>query len=317
MDVKLTQPVPLIPPPPRLERIGDKRKVQKKGVNPLLSLFAGSIAGGVEAAVTYPFEFAKTRSQLHSKAPGQQGIVQLVRDVIKSEGYTGLYTGCSTLVVGTAFKAGVRFLTFDSIKNALASEDGKLSPLRGLLAGMVAGAVESIVAVTPTERIKTALIDDAKEARQFKGTIDATKSLIRTGGLQNLYKGLASTTMKQSATSAVRMGSYNVLREKCKTYGMKQNTATTFATGALAGTITVYATQPFDTIKTRSQSAAGASTLQAFRSVIKDSGAMGFWRGSTMRLGRLVLSGGIVFTVYEQIVSIVTAARQKEATKKF
>jgi hypothetical protein len=36
--------------------------------------------------------------------------------------------------------------------------------------------------------------------------------------------------MKQSATSAVRMGSYNCLRELSKSCGVKQNTAATFAT---------------------------------------------------------------------------------------
>jgi solute carrier family 25 citrate transporter 1 len=61
---------------------------------------------------------------------------------------------------GTACKAGVRFLTFDFIKKIISDGDGKLSPARGLLAGMVAGAVESVVAITPTERIKTALCDD-------------------------------------------------------------------------------------------------------------------------------------------------------------
>lgn len=34
---------------------------------------------------------------------------------------------------------------------------GRLTPARGILAGMIAGCVESIVAVTPTERVKTAL----------------------------------------------------------------------------------------------------------------------------------------------------------------
>lgn len=51
----------------------------------------------------------------------------------------------------------MRFLSFDSIRNILADESGKLSPGRGILAGMCAGIVESVVAVTPTERIKTAL----------------------------------------------------------------------------------------------------------------------------------------------------------------
>lgn len=59
--------------------------------------------------------------------------------------------------MGTAFKAAVRFLTFDSIKNSLADDQGRLSKGSGILAGMMAGCVESVVAVTPTERIKTAL----------------------------------------------------------------------------------------------------------------------------------------------------------------
>lgn len=58
---------------------------------------------------------------------------------------------------GTTFKAGVRFLSFDSIRNRLMDNNGRLTPARGILAGMVAGCVESIVAVTPTERVKTAL----------------------------------------------------------------------------------------------------------------------------------------------------------------
>jgi solute carrier family 25 citrate transporter 1 len=48
-------------------------------------------------------------------------------------------------------------LSFDTIKNLLAREDGSLSAGRGILAGMVAGATESLLAVTPTERVKTAL----------------------------------------------------------------------------------------------------------------------------------------------------------------
>lgn len=39
----------------------------------------------------------------------------------------------------------------------LVDDNGSLSASRGILAGMIAGAVESVVAVTPTERIKTAL----------------------------------------------------------------------------------------------------------------------------------------------------------------
>lgn len=186
-------------------------------------------------------------------------------------------------------------------------ENGKLSPARGVLAGSLAGCVESVLAVTPTERLKTALIDDANNQKRFKGSFHAARILVAEKGISNLYRGLASTTMKQSATSAVRMGSYNVLRDLSKAHSIPQSTWITFLNGAVAGVITVYVTQPLDTIKTRAQSTAGAGTTEATMSVLRERGLFGFWAGSTMRLGRLVLSGGIVFSVYEKIVNIFSS----------
>lgn len=53
--------------------------------------------------------------------------------------------------------SGPIFLSYDSIRNSLTDDHGRLSPSRGILAGMVVGAVESVLADTPTERTKTAL----------------------------------------------------------------------------------------------------------------------------------------------------------------
>lgn len=131
--------------------------------------------------------------------------------------------------------------------------------------------------------------------------------MVKQHGVGEVYRGLLSTTLKQSATSAVRMGSYNVIRDQSKQYGLPSNSVVTFGSGAVAGIVTVYATQPFDTIKTRSQSARGAGTAEAFRMVLSEAGVRGLWSGSTMRLGRLVLSGGIVFTVYEKVSSLLSA----------
>lgn len=130
--------------------------------------------------------------------------------------------------------------------------------------------------------------------------------MVREKGIGEVYRGLASTTVKQSATSAVRMGTYNIIKELFKKHNVPQNTATTFASGAIAGVVTVYATQPFDSIKTVAQSAKGASTGEAFRYILAQRGISGFWSGSTMRLGRLILSGGIVFTVYEQVAGMLS-----------
>lgn len=68
------------------------------------------------------------------------------------------------------------------------------------------------------------------------------------------------------------MRSYNYLRDLSKSHNIAQNTAPTTVTGAVAVIITVYAIEPFDTVKTRAHSAVGASPVEALTSVLCDSG---------------------------------------------
>ena len=94
-------------------------------------------------------------------------------------------------------------------------------------------------------------------------------------------------------SSYSRLGSYNIIKDTERGFGIAQSTPVTFANGAMAGTITVYTTQPFDTVKTRGQSAKGMSVSEAVRGIWEMDGVRGFWRGSVMRLSRVVWSGGM------------------------
>jgi len=73
------------------------------------------------------------------------------------QGVAALYVGCSTVVLGTALKASIRFLAFDSIKNVFIDDRGKLSSSSSVLVAMSAGVIESVFVVTPFETVKTAL----------------------------------------------------------------------------------------------------------------------------------------------------------------
>ena len=170
---------------------------------------------------------------------------------------------------------------------------------------MTAGVVASITAVTPTERIKTAIIDDARNEKRFRSGLHATRVIWQEHGILGLYRGFAGTTLKQAFATAFRMGTYNILKDYEKKRDIQQNTLVNFGNGAIAGIVTTLATQPFDVIKTRSQSARGTSTVEAVKSVLLDYGVRGFWKGTTMRLGRTVFSGGILFTSYEAAVKII------------
>lgn len=88
------------------------------------------------------------------------------------------------------------------------------------------------------------------------------------------------------------MGSYNIIKDWEEARGVRQSTFVNFGNGAVAGTVTTVLSQPFDTVKTRSQSARATTTVQAIRSVVVEDGVRGFWRGTVMRLSRTVFSGG-------------------------
>jgi solute carrier family 25 citrate transporter 1 len=261
--------------------------VHDRSTPPLVSIISGGIAGGVEGAITYPFEFAKTRVQLQNERGYRppRNPYSIVSNIYRTEGLRALYKGCGVLVVGSVAKDAVRFLSFDTVKNAFKDpETGTLTPARNMLAGMSAGVVASVFAVTPTERLKTALIDDARHERRYTSTLHAIKTIIRDDGVLGMYRGFAGTTLKQASATSFRMGSYNIIKDFEVKRNIPQNTGTNFLNGAAAGIITTLLSQPFDTIKTRSQSAKATTTLQAVKGIWNDGGIRAFWRGTVMRL---------------------------------
>ncbi|KAG8908927.1 hypothetical protein FRB99_000030 [Tulasnella sp. 403] len=287
---------------------------QKKTEKPFHALVAGATAGAVEGFVTYPTEFVKTASQFSGNKLGPIGII---KTTLRDKGVRGLYAGCGALVSGNALKAG-----------------GKVSPPRGLLAGLAAGITEAIFAVTPSETIKTKLIDDSKKPEpRFRGLVHGTTTIIREEGFRGIYRGLFPVMLRQGANSAVRFTSYSTLKQFVQGNarpGQTLSTGLTFAIGGIAGLITVYCTMPFEcvlnfwdhgnrltqpnptqpsVVKTRMQS---LQARQLYRNsfhcaykIFTEDGILGFWKGTTPRLARLVMAGGIVFTVYEKTIVLI------------
>lgn len=206
-------------------------------------------------------------------------------------------------------KDAVRFMAFDSIKQRFADpKTGSFSPIGNMMAGVVAGIAASTAIVTPSERIKTALIDTSSSTRQFHSTTHAICTIFKENGIRGLYCGYIGTTLKQTGTTTFRLGSYNTLKDIYRKYDIPPGRVLNLVTGATAGLITALATQPFDVIKTRAQSAQGTTTTRAVKDVFLEKGIRGFWAGTTMRLSRTVFSGAILFSVYENTASFLRAA---------
>ncbi|OJZ91470.1 hypothetical protein ASPFODRAFT_125860 [Aspergillus luchuensis CBS 106.47] len=268
----------------------------------LRSIIAGSTAGAIEIAITYPAEFAKTRSQLNRRLPDAK---KLPWPPFGAQ----WYAGCTTLIIGNSLKAGIRFVAFDWLKSLLQDENGKISGPRTVIAGFGAGFTESLLAVTPFESIKTQLIDDRKSQNpRMRGFLHGSKVIFQERGVRGFFQGFVPTTARQAANSAVRFSSYTMLKQMAQGYvapGEKLGTASTFALGGIAGLITVYVTQPLDTVKTSRMQSLEASknyknSFVCAARIFKDEGIFTFWSGAVPRLARLIMSGGIVFTMYEK-----------------
>lgn len=146
----------------------------------------------------------------------------------------------------------------------------------------------------------------------MRGFLHAVPIIARERGIRGFFQGFVPTTARQAANSATRFGAYNTLKQLAESFtapGEKLGAAGTFGIGGLAGLITVYVTQPLDTIKTRMQSIEARSQYgNSFRCaamIFRQEGLLTFWSGSLPRLARLVVSGGLVFTMYEKSMDLM------------
>jgi len=131
-------------------------------------------------------------------------------------------------------------------------------------------------------------------------------------GVRGFFQGFVPTTARQAANSAVRFGSYNFLKQIAQSYtapGEKLGMLSTFGIGGMAGVMTVYATMPLDTVKTRMQMIEARTlyrnSMACATSIVRNEGVFTLWSGALPRLARLILSGGIVFTMYEKSIEIM------------
>ncbi|CEQ42669.1 SPOSA6832_04518, partial [Sporobolomyces salmonicolor] len=267
----------------------------------------------VEGAITYPFEYLKTQTQFASRTTGKPpGLWSITKATYARHGIPGFYSGVGALVAGNSLKAGVRFLSYDRFKQLLIDQD------RDLVAGLGAGMAEAVFAVTPSETIntkkrRTKLIDDQKrEVPRYRGLVHGTVSIVREEGIAGIYRGLGPVAARQGANSAVRFTTYGTLKSLVSGNSRPGETlpaGVTFGIGAIAGVVTVYATMPLDVIKTRMQSLEARqnyrNSFHCAARIFSEEGVLRFWRGATPRLARLVLSGGIVFTVYEKVILLI------------
>lgn len=321
-------------------------------IPPLLKpIVAGALTGALESFVTYPTEFVKTNLQLQDKAnPKYSGIVDCYFKTVRNDGFLGLYRGMTPILVGSIPKQATRWGTYEwavsltcAFKRDVLLMDADLCTKQAFgllelsLCGLVAGSVEALVAVVPTETVKTRLIDDQRSAApKYRGVSFpvAVSRMVRDEGISGVYKGVTSTVTKQAINQCVRFpvqqATMNVLcgvvvrdsllterdltpsacEERLKELRrrFRSSPAWNGFAGFVAGIASVMMTQPFDVVKTRMQGAEAArysSTLDCCRSILTREGARTFYAGSVPRMMRVGGNVALTFTIFPLVKKLL------------
>ncbi|KAK1522918.1 mitochondrial carrier protein [Colletotrichum paranaense] len=319
--------------------------MEQSGV--LTKIVAGGVAGVSETLVTYPAEYVKTRRQLHFKSTTNAttsrpnpppSSLSIIRDTIRTSGVRGIYSGVQALAASNAAKSGIRFLAFETTRSKLDALSGSEPQASGpgrkpraawinVVSGLSAGVAESVAVVTPGEAIKTKMIhaaatssssssSSAKNRFANRGLISAVRILLCEEGIRGLWSGLTPVLCKQGTNSAVRFTTFAMLQERvaARWPQLEGGVGSTLVLGGVSGVFTVYASMPFDNIKTRMQSVQSADVRYAgmvdcAARILRSDGVFAFWRGTSPRLVRLTLSSGITFTVYDQVARLMKSAQ--------
>eukprot|EP01062_Namystynia_karyoxenos_P020414 TRINITY_DN17735_c0_g1_i1.p2 TRINITY_DN17735_c0_g1~~TRINITY_DN17735_c0_g1_i1.p2 ORF type:complete len:303 (+),score=70.02 TRINITY_DN17735_c0_g1_i1:94-1002(+) len=296
----------LIPAPADAAEGGRRWKTQRaagRRSDVTVALMAGATTGAIETFVTYPTEFVKTHLQL---GRGQfSGMGDVVIQTVRQHGPLGLYRGMSTLLAGAMPKQGVRWGAFELGAGPLRDEKGRLGSKERAAAGFVAGAAESLLAVTPMETVKTAFIEDQRTHRRFRNLRHGVGLLLSEQGLRGVYRGASATTLKQGTNQMIRFPAQHIaLGLIARDSEQRKCPVRNGLAGVVAGCISVLVTQPFDVIKTRMQAAGQQNSLLGAATAVVRGGLRTLYAGTAPRMVRVGANVGLTFTVFPYVKKV-------------
>ncbi|KAF3781179.1 Solute carrier family 25 member 44 [Nymphaea thermarum] len=294
-------------------------------------LLGAALFSGVSATL-YPAVVLKTRQQVSSST--QLSCIRLGIRILNHEGLAGLYRGFGTSLMGTIPARALYMTALEITKSNVGTATVRLGfpePAAAAVANAAAGVSAAVAAQlvwTPVDVVSQRLMVQGGEGlkTQYKGGIDAFRTILCTCGLRGLYRGFGMSILTYAPSNAVWWASYSVAQrgiwggvnflyssreEKGGggggggwKPGPKAVMVVQGLSAAMAGGVAALITTPLDTIKTRLQVLDGEENRrltvgQTIRNLVKEGGWTACYRGLGPRWASMSLSATTMITTYE------------------
>jgi len=155
----------------------------------------------------YSLDFARTKlaNDAKGKDGGRQynGLVDVYRQTLKSDGIGGLYRGFAISAVGIFIYRGLYFGLYDSLKPILLPADA------GFLMSFALGYAITVLASLgsyPIDTIRRRMMMTSGTGVHYKSSMDAGVQILKNEGIKSFFKGAGANVLRGAAGAGVLAG---------------------------------------------------------------------------------------------------------------
>jgi solute carrier family 25 (adenine nucleotide translocator) protein 4/5/6/31 len=172
------------------------------------NLASGGAAGATSLLFVYSLDYARTslaNDNKSSKKGGERqfnGLVDVYRKTLASDGIAGLYRGFGPSVLGIVVYRGLYFGMYDSIKPVLLTGNLEGNFLASFALGWCVTTGAGIASY-PLDTVRRRMMMTSGEAVKYNGSFDAFKQIVAKEGVKSLFKGAGANILRGVAGAGV------------------------------------------------------------------------------------------------------------------
>ena len=292
------------------------------------SLLAGVGSGALASIACAPLDLLRTRLQVGG--PTTLSASRLLLDILKTDGYTGVFRGLGATLATVPLFWGLYFPLYDEIKRRLSEKNHlhhsdqhqypyqfHLSPaLTHCVSAIAAGAIADVIC-NPLFLVRTRLQTAALHQHQHShhphhqplGMISTFRQLYQQGGISIFWRGISASLFGLSHV-AVQFPVYEWIKEYFQTQQQngphKRQDCTSMEILLASGASKMCAsllTYPHEVLRSKMMDSRTSTTLlQTIQTIWKLEGPRGFYSGIQISLLRVVPNCCITFLSYEMFL---------------